>query len=195
MMDDETTDVGTAQVIPAALPSPAESLTLRQQADQVAEEFSLFYRENMPWLVRYLVLDGAPLSLAAEIAQEAMLGLWRSWTAIHSSPKAWVRTAASRAWIRYRTSLPELPVEILPEPNVLLRVDETEIIHARRDLLGLLEGLGGRQRQVMALFYDGDTPGEIATELGITEATVRSTLRNARKVMQENHPDRKEGQR
>jgi RNA polymerase sigma factor (sigma-70 family) len=39
---------------------------------------------------------------------------------------------------------------------------------------------GDRQREVLVWTYDGATPAEIAEELGMKPATVRSTLRNAR---------------
>jgi DNA-binding CsgD family transcriptional regulator len=45
----------------------------------------------------------------------------------------------------------------------------------------------------MARTYDGDTPAEIAVELRITEATVRSTQRNARRTMSEHRHGRQEG--
>jgi RNA polymerase sigma-70 factor (ECF subfamily) len=41
-----------------------------------------------------------------------------------------------------------------------------------------------RQREVLAWTYDGATPADIASELGVEPATVRSTLRNARAVLQ-----------
>jgi RNA polymerase sigma-70 factor (ECF subfamily) len=40
-----------------------------------------------------------------------------------------------------------------------------------------------RQRQILAWTYDGATPAEIAAELGMHPATVRSTLRNARAAL------------
>lgn len=56
----------------------------------------------------------------------------------------------------------------------------TEEIDARRDLLVLLARLPDRQRQVMAYLFDDATPAQIAAELGITQATVRATIRDTR---------------
>lgn len=47
--------------------------------------------------------------------------------------------------------------------------------------LALLDS--GKQREVLAWTYDGATPVEIAAELGMNPATVRSTLRNARAAL------------
>jgi RNA polymerase sigma-70 factor (ECF subfamily) len=158
--------------------------------DQIASEFSAFYKDFMPRLVRFLILDGAPPALAAELAQEVMVALWRTWDTVQS-PKAWARTAASRAWIRYRTHLPELPAEI-PE-SLLISSQEAADIETRHDLLRLLRLLTPRERQVAARTYDGDTPAEIAAELQITEATVRSLQRNARRTMAKHRDARREG--
>jgi RNA polymerase sigma-70 factor (ECF subfamily) len=159
--------------------------------DRVAEEFTVFYRGHLPRLVRFLVLDGAPLALAADLAQEVMAALWRGWDTVES-PWPWTRTAASRAWIRYRTKVTELPTDIV-ESSPLISAEDAAAVEVRHDLLRLLRLLTPRERQVMARTYDGDTPAEIAAELGITEATVRSTQRNARRTMAEHRHGRQEG--
>lgn len=158
--------------------------------DQAVAEFTAFYSDNVPRLVRFLIVDGAPPALAAELVQDVMTALWRCWHTV-ASPGPWTRTAASRAWIRYRTRVPELPTDI-PD-SVLLSSHDAGDIDVRHDLLRLLDRLTPRQRQVMARTYDGDTPAEIAAELQITEATVRSLLRNARHTMAEHRDSRREG--
>src|SRR5215475_10923595 len=108
MGDEEPADVGAA---PAGLPQRSAqsdregsgaSGDRQAHLDRVAAEFTVFYRGHLPRLVRFLILDGAPPALAAELAQEVMTALWRDWDTV-ASPRAWTRTAASRAWIRYRT--------------------------------------------------------------------------------------------
>jgi RNA polymerase sigma factor (sigma-70 family) len=182
-MADEPAEVGTAPASP--------SVDLRA-GEALEAPFNVFYRGYTPRLVRFLVLDGAPPGLAAELAQEVMIELWREWDAVRS-PKAWARRAASRKWIRYRTTVPELPVDMVPESGPLLSSEDAERVLVEHDLLRLLDLLTPRQRQVMALTYDGDTPAEIADELSITEATVRSTQRTARQQMAEYRRSRQEG--
>jgi RNA polymerase sigma factor (sigma-70 family) len=50
-------------------------------------------------------------------------------------------------------------------------------------VLGLLRLLPPRQRQVMAWVYDGYTPAEIATFLGLDPGTVRASLHKAREML------------
>jgi RNA polymerase sigma factor (sigma-70 family) len=208
MMGEDPTDVGAGSAGPPRVstgldqgPDPDEWVDLVRvdpvQADpgERAAQFEALYRQDTPRLVRFLILDGAPAAVAAELAQETMTALWQSWDTV-TSPKAWSRRVASRKWIRYRTQVPELPIDILPETGVLLpRSQDAETIDAGCDLLRLLSLLTPRQRQVMARTYDGDTAADIAAELGMSEATVRSTLRHARQEMERHHPRRQEGQR
>ncbi|MGH3939483.1 MAG: sigma factor-like helix-turn-helix DNA-binding protein [Pseudonocardiaceae bacterium] len=59
-----------------------------------------------------------------------------------------------------------------------------ENFEASHEFLGWLARLSGhKQRQILVWTYDGATPAEIAAELGMHPATVRSTLRNARAAL------------
>jgi RNA polymerase sigma factor (sigma-70 family) len=63
---------------------------------------------------------------------------------------------------------------------------DLEYLEARHELSYWLTQLrGDRQREVLVWTYDGATPVEIAAELGMSPATVRSTLRNARAVLRQ----------
>ena len=193
-MGDEPGDVGTASEGPVDKAAPLTGVDLTLVGPpQATEQFTAFYRDYMPRLVRFLVLDGAPVALAAELAQEVMVSLWRNWDTVQY-PKAWARTAAARAWIRYRTQVPELPTDIVPDPSPLISTQDARAVEVHHDLLRLLTLLAPRERQVMALTYDDDTPAEIASELGIAEATVRSIQRNARQKMAVHRPSRREGE-
>src|SRR4029453_17730364 len=84
--------------------SPSDLLTRHPQA--IDAEFSAFYRGDLKQLVAFMVVQGARLSDAAEIAQEAMALAYRSWPTI-KHPKAWVRRVASRGLARRIASLEE----------------------------------------------------------------------------------------
>ena len=131
---------------------------------------------------------GAPAALAADLAQDTMALLWRDWDAV-DSPRAWTRTVAGRAYLRYVTRVPELPADVAADPGPLIGAAEAAAVEARHDLLRLLRDLAPRERQVLALTYDGDTPAEIAALLGIAEATVRSVQRHARAKLAEHRED------
>lgn len=167
---------------------PARSATPAQEAPATSgpaaatldEEFSAFYLATVRPLAGFLIHQGAPLALAADIAQETMVKAYRRWTSLRN-PGAWVHTVASRALIRSQTDLRERPVEELPEPSALLpRPDAYADVEVRHDLVRVLRHLAPRQRQVMAWTLSGFTPAEIAEELGMTPNAVSASLRQAR---------------
>lgn len=144
-------------------------------------EFEAFYRRFVPVLVGFLLCHGAPLALAADIAQSTMLKAWRSWPRI-SSPEAWARKTAGRELIRCQTSDRETSTELVPAGALLPHhAKEIAEFEARHLIIWMLGRLPPRQRQVMAWTIHGFEPREIATELGITPEAVRSSLKQARR--------------
>jgi hypothetical protein len=92
-MDDDPTDIGVAPADPAHVstgldqsPDPDRGWADPALADPDGREarFEIFYREHAARLVRFLILDGAPAAVAAELAQETMTALWRSWDTVTS---------------------------------------------------------------------------------------------------------------
>lgn len=51
----------------------------------------------------------------------------------------------------------------------------------RQEVLAALQSLPSGQRHVMALLFDGYTSSEVAQEMHVSVATVRSHLRHARR--------------
>ncbi len=155
-------------------------------------EFTLFYTNDMPSLVGFLVVQGAHTTAAADLAQEAMTEAYRYWDVI-DTPRAWVRTVATRKWWRLaRREQTEQPHDELPEPGRLLSVEAAAEIEERHTFLTLLRSLPPAQREVMAWTYDGYGPTEIAALLGKNPATVRSVLRQARATLQLQYPPAEE---
>jgi RNA polymerase sigma-70 factor (ECF subfamily) len=150
-------------------------------------EFSLFYKENMPSLVRFLRWHGVPLVEAADIAQETMAELYRYWPTVRT-PSAWVRRVASRRWGRRIADgsaeqlFGDVDLELAGTPQ-LISADEILAYEQRHDVLCLLDTLPARQRQVLAWLFDGYTPKEIAEELQLTPETVRANLYKARRAI------------
>lgn len=144
-------------------------------------QFESFYRRFVPVLVGFLICHGAPLSLAADIAQNTMIKAWRSWPRI-SAPEAWARKTAGRELIRHQVNGGETSTELVP-PSALLHHQDKEIaeFEARHVIIWVLSRLSPRQRQVMAWTIHGSPPREIAAELGITPEAVRSSLMQARR--------------
>lgn len=178
----------------AAPPTTASADAAARERRRLAtdEAFSDFYRGTIKPLVGFLVNNGASVAAAADIAQETMIKLYRSWHEI-DHPKAWVHTVASRAWARKVADVREQPLEAVPEPTSLLpgpdAVAEWEVRH---ETLRVLRLLPPRQRQVLAWSLNDFTPAEIADELGITAEAVRSNLKKARRAAAQHLRDREE---
>jgi RNA polymerase sigma factor (sigma-70 family) len=175
--DDQARTGGSRPAVPNLPPGPA----LTNQARNL--EFSMFYREHMPKLVAFLMVQGVPASLAADIAQETMIETWRRWEDIER-PAAYIRVTASRRWWHSaRDERREISVQDPPEPTRLISDDYAAEVENRHALLQALKQLSARQRETMAWVYDGFRPTEIALILGEEPATIRSRLREARIVL------------
>jgi RNA polymerase sigma-70 factor (ECF subfamily) len=147
-------------------------------------EFSLFYQDFVPSLMGFLIWQGAESSLAAEIVQETMTTLFRSWPHVEHR-HAWARRIASRAYARQIARVEQDPVDTAPEHRspLLGRDTDPDLLVARHEALRFLELLPTRQRQVMAWTLDGHTPTEIAIELKIEPGAVRASLQTARRTL------------
>ncbi|NMO53422.1 sigma-70 family RNA polymerase sigma factor [Actinoplanes sp. TBRC 11911] len=150
-------------------------------------EFELFYLRELPRLVAFLATHGARVSMATDVAQETMMQAYRRWDDLEK-PRAWIRTVASRTWWRQeQQQRQEIPHDQCPDSHTLLDVDAATEIESRHEVLSILKTLPIQQRQVMAWFYDGYQPNEIAAVLGKPVTTVRSLLRHARAALQKHH--------
>jgi RNA polymerase sigma factor (sigma-70 family) len=147
--------------------------------------FASFFQERFSRTVVLLISAGASRADAEDATQEAMIQAWQHWQSIRK-PTAWLRTVAFRTWPkqgdiqRFKT----VPLEDADRSTILypdLSIFATE----QQQVLRLLRALPPMQRAVAALFYDGAPCGEIAELLDVSEATVRSHLRHARRTLKE----------
>jgi RNA polymerase sigma-70 factor (ECF subfamily) len=149
-------------------------------------EFSKFYVENVPRLVAFLVCEGVSVSDAADCVQETLIDALPPVWATLEYPYAWCRRVAH--WkacdlVQRQREVPFADLELVGSPLLAPALD-VESFEASHEFLRRLARLGSdRQRQILAWTYDGATPAEIAAELGMHPATVRSTLRNARAAL------------
>lgn len=150
-------------------------------------EFTAFYHESAARLVAFLRWQGASLPDAADCAQEALTQAFARWSTL-TEPYAWCRVVASRGYARHLATLRECPTD---DPDQVagapLLPSNTDVaaFENRHHVLGLLNRLPSRQRQVMAWTYDGATPTEIADTLRITPEAVRSNLHKARTTLRD----------
>lgn len=127
-----------------------------------------------------LITMGASRADAEDATQEAMIRAWQRWESI-DKPEAWVRTVAVRAYWRMVNARPQTAPFNEPVPESTADPSLSIFTEEQQHVLRLLRALPPMQCNVAALTYDGSTCGEIAILLGISEATVRSHLRHARK--------------
>jgi RNA polymerase sigma factor (sigma-70 family) len=149
-------------------------------------EFSKFYMENVPRLVAFLVCEGISVNDAADCVQETLIDALPPVWATLKYPYAWCRRVAH--WkacdlVQRRREAPFADPGLAGSP-LMARGLDVENFEASHEFLHWLARLGGdRQREVLVWTYDGATPAEIAADLDMDPATVRSTLRNARAAL------------
>src|SRR5690242_18414089 len=176
--------------LPMTQASTAEAPDMNALLGRVALErdraaFALLFSHFAPRVKAYLLRLGAPPALAEDLAQEALLSLWRKahlFDPAKASAATWLFTIARnlRIDVLRREKRPELdPEDFQPEAETaaddgLARAnDETRLRAALKDL-------PPDQIEVVELSFFADKPhSQIADELGIPLGTVKSRLRLA----------------
>jgi RNA polymerase sigma-70 factor (ECF subfamily) len=184
---------------PVSPPPPAVVLRMTRDPQAVAMDvllarvagardraaFAALFGHFAPRIKAYLMRLGAGPAQAEDLAQEAMLSLWRKahlFDAAKASAGTWLFTIARNLFIDAirREKRPELDAgDFLPEadaqPDDVLALADGE--GRLRDALKLLPP---DQAQVIDLSFFADKPhSQIADELGIPLGTVKSRLRLA----------------
>ncbi|MFI1241076.1 RNA polymerase sigma factor [Nocardia salmonicida] len=162
--------------------SPPRADTSRTIEYLQAEEFSAFYRANIAKLVGFLVTQGARMADATDIAQETMIKLWESWSTI-DSPMAWSRVVAGRELVRRLVAVEEDHIDETEHSVLLGTASDIDDWVQCDDYQRVLAALPPRQRQVLVWSTEGYSPAEIAIQLNLNAATVRSNLRKARRAV------------
>lgn len=151
----------------------------------MSDDFETFFRENFAAVTGFLIRAGAARVAAEDAVQEAMMLAYRSWSTIRY-PRAWVRLVSWRVHAASVVGSNEVLGDIVngsgwdDDVGQLALDDHTSLGDEERQVLDALRRLPLAQRIVMAWFYDGYRPWEIAVLLGKPAATVRSDLRFAR---------------
>jgi RNA polymerase sigma-70 factor (ECF subfamily) len=152
------------------------------------EAFALFFGRYAAKVKSYLVRLGARGAQAEDLAQDAMVAVWRraaSFDSAKAKASTWMFVIARNAWIdklrREKVELAyrgyvEQPEQSSDEPpdEAAARVRTAEQMRAALDLLS------EEQRQVVQLaFYEDSPHSEIAKRLDLPLGTVKSRLRLA----------------
>jgi RNA polymerase sigma-70 factor (ECF subfamily) len=143
-------------------------------------EFTAFYTAELPGLLTFLGRWGAQPADAADAAQEAFIELRMRWVGIRKR-RAYLRQVAKNYLIGL-AKRPRRDVEHAVRGR-WIDLEAVEAVYGATEVALVMQSLArlpGRQRQVLAWFYDGYSIPEIAAELGMSRSTVRSNLRHAR---------------
>lgn len=171
----------TREAMTAALAS------LAQERDQ--QVFARLFRFYAPRIKTYLRKLGTDDAMAEELAQEAMLAVWRkaeSFDPAKATAGTWIFAIARN--LRIDRLRRERRPEIDPDDPALVedpapRADEVVAVEqSERKVRAALAGLPPEQAEVVALsFYEDRPHAEIAARLGLPLGTVKSRLRLALK--------------
>jgi RNA polymerase sigma-70 factor (ECF subfamily) len=182
--------MGKAWRLPQILAMTPEAGELNALLSRVAQTrdraaFASLFGHFAPRVKAYLLRLGAPGPLAEDLAQEALLSLWRKahlFDPAKASAATWLFTIARNLRIDAirREKRPELePEDFLPQPEAAAD-DGLALADEENRLRAALKHLPADQSQVVELSFFADKPhGEIARQLGIPLGTVKSRLRLA----------------
>jgi RNA polymerase sigma-70 factor (ECF subfamily) len=126
-------------------------------------------------------------SLAQDVVQEAMLGVWRNasrFDASRAKARTWMLALVHHRAIdavRRRRASVALPEPDVPPPAALVLPDIWDDVAGRLDAAAIRDALGrvpAMQREVIELaYFGGRTQQEIAQQVGIPLGTVKSRVR------------------
>jgi RNA polymerase sigma-70 factor (ECF subfamily) len=162
-----------------------DALLGRVARDRDRAAFAALFNHFAPRVKAYLLRLGAPAGVAEELAQEALLSVWRKahlFDPAKASAATWLFTIARNLRIDAirRERRPELdPEDFMPEPDA--DADAALVLAENEGRLRIaLKELPVDQIQVVELSFFADKPhSQIAAELGIPLGTVKSRLRLA----------------
>lgn len=177
---------------PSAMPAPADpdrfnDLLLRVAAAGDREAFNSLFAFFAPRIKGYLMRIGTPADLAEDLAQEAMLKVWRKarlFDPAKAAASTWIFTIARNLRIdaARRASRPALDAEDPAfQPEEAPRADDEMERQARDEKIrAAFKSLPPAQYEVVRLHFIEDAPhSEIAERLNLPLGTVKSRLRLA----------------
>ena len=126
---------------------------------------------------------------AEDVAQEALLKLWRSRDALEVGPyglKPWLRRVVSNLCIDKMRSSQRLTVtdDVPEQAEPAEQLAQLEAQDASRRVEGAIKVLPDRQRTALTLFhYEGLSQIEVGRIMGVSDEAVESLLARARRTL------------
>jgi RNA polymerase sigma-70 factor (ECF subfamily) len=151
-----------------------------------SEDFDQFVRREAPALVAFVRrVANVCAAQAQDAVQDAIIKAYENWAEI-DHPRAWIRQVAQRAARAEAARSQDGMVRAVAGGHLVTVHHDPDIavLHSEHDqLLRYLTDLPTKQRLVMAWHLDGFDNEEIAEQLSMAPATVRSNLRHARTAL------------
>jgi RNA polymerase sigma-70 factor (ECF subfamily) len=157
------------------------------------DQFTAIFDANFARLFRYLDrLSGEP-DLAADLAQEAFVRLYRRGS-LPDVPEAWLISVAMNLFRNARVTTSrrrrlltaargaQAHSDPLPTPEEAAAAEET-----RRRVRETIDRMPERERQLLLLRAEGYSYREIATGLRLNDASVGTLLARARQMFRETY--------
>jgi len=165
-----------------------DEVLLAQVAAQDRAAFAALFGRYASKVKGYLFRLGARGAQAEDLAQDAMVAIWRraaSFDAAKAKASTWIFVIARNAWIdRLRRERVELAyrgsLDLSEESDDERPDDAAERMQTGEQMQSALALLSEEQRQVVQLSFFEDRPhSEIAERLSLPLGTVKSRLRLA----------------
>jgi RNA polymerase sigma-70 factor, ECF subfamily len=158
-------------------------------------EFNEFFNRSFQRVVGQVYASTGSMPEAEDSVQEAYLRAWQRWDEVrkYDSPEAWIRTVAYRqSVVAWRKAASRAAAHRRAAPA-------TEVPGPSPDELALVTGLRrispDQSRAIVLYHLLGLSIGEVATEVGVPEGTVKARLNRGRKALAPHVSDRVEARR
>jgi RNA polymerase sigma-70 factor (sigma-E family) len=155
--------------------SPTETLPTSLQARR---QVSALYQTHALALVKLAVLMAGDQPTAEDVVQDAFLGLYRRWSALHDADKAigYLRSSVLNGCRSvHRVRFRRQGVTLDPPAPADSAEAEALLGEAHREVLAALRRLPRRQREAVVLRYYLDmTESQAAQAMGVAQGTVKS---------------------
>lgn len=166
----------------------SDDAILARVAQGDREAFALAFAKFAPKVKSYLLRLGAPAAQAEDLAQDAMVSVWRraaSFDAAKAKASTWIFVIARNAWIdrlrREKVELAYRGVMDAPEDSSDEAPDDAAVrVETEARMRAAMDDLTEEQKQVVRLsFFEDQSHSEIAERMAIPLGTVKSRLRLA----------------
>jgi RNA polymerase sigma-70 factor (sigma-E family) len=155
--------------------TPTEALPAGLDARQHVSDL---YQSHALALVKLAVLMTGDKSTAEDVVQDAFLGLYRRWQALHDADKAlgYLRSSVLNGCRSvHRVQFRRQAITLDPPPDADSAEAEALLGEAHREVLAALRRLPARQREAVVLRYYLDmTEAQAALAMGVSRGTVKS---------------------